>query len=276
MPNQRGDFPPSLQNNRTPDRTNEVSLMASVIELPCPNCDTVLKVPETAFGKKVKCKHCGEIIAVNESTLPSRKKSPAKSVTVSKPQAPAKKPQAAAPPPPPPPPPPTPANPGYKKFLDDDSEEDTAKPTPLGVIDEGQDIPRCPFCAKELEPPTAIVCIHCGFNNLTRTRADSKKVWAPDLSDWIHHLGPGILALLLAIGLIVLNVICFLNMRDWMTDTFLQKDEKGADGEIAFYIKPGAFITFILAATILPLLKAAQFGIKRCFINYRPEEKVKV
>ncbi|MCS6866827.1 MAG: hypothetical protein RMJ56_13985 [Gemmataceae bacterium] len=248
--------------------------MATVFELPCPKCEIVLKVPETAFGKKVKCKHCGEIIPVNDKTTAPRKKSPAQPVSVSKPQAAPPKAPAAVPPPPPPAP--ATANPSYKKFLDDDSEEDTAKPTPLGVIDEGQDIPRCPFCAKELEPPTAIVCIHCGFNNLTRTRADSKKVWAPDASDWIHHLAPGILALLLAIGLITLNVICFLNMRDWMTDTFLQKDEKGPDGEIAFYVKPGAFITFILAATILPILKAAQFGIKRCFINYMPEEKVKV
>jgi len=33
--------------------------MPAVIEIPCPSCEQALKVPETIFGKKIKCKHCG-------------------------------------------------------------------------------------------------------------------------------------------------------------------------------------------------------------------------
>jgi hypothetical protein len=142
-------------------------------------------------------------------------------------------------------------------------------------VDGGEDIPRCPFCAHELDPPDAVVCLNCGFNNVTRVRAESKKVWAPDSSDWMSHLAPGILALVGCIALIVLDVICYLNMREWLTGTFLQKDDKGADGEIAFYVKPGAFITFIIAATILPIIGFARFAVKRLAIEYMPTEKVK-
>ena len=208
--------------------------MATVIDLPCPNCERVLKVPESVFGKKIKCKHCGEPFEVERIDLddldddpkPKKKKKPAEDKPAVKPSKPggavkAKKegePKKEEP---------KPAAAPYK-FQDDDDDDEGAKPTPLGTVDEGEEIPRCPFCAKELDPPDAKVCLHCGFNNVTRVKADSKKVWAPDSSDWMNHLGPGILAAVGAILLLVLNIVVYANMRDWMTDTFLQKEEKDA------------------------------------------------
>jgi hypothetical protein len=262
--------------------------MATVIEIPCPNCERMLKVPESVFGKKIKCKHCGEPFQVDdlddlleEEEREAKKKAKKKAkaakedeeekpaVKPSKPggaTAKAKKeepkeepkPEAAAP---------------YK--FQDDEEEEGAKPNPLGMVEDESGIVRCPFCAKELDPPDAKVCLHCGFNNVTRVRAESKKVWAPDANDWVNHLGPGVAALFICIGLIVLDIVCWVNMRDWLTDTFLQKDEKDAQGEIAFYVKPGAFITFIIAATLLPIIGTARFAIKRLCIEYMPTEKVK-
>jgi hypothetical protein len=253
--------------------------MASVIDIPCPNCEKVLKVPEGALGKKVKCKSCEEVFVAEK---PGAAKKPAaapkpSAVSASKPGG-AVKPKKEEPKPEPKKEEPKKEEPaGYKVAMDDDDDEGDggAKPNPLGIIDEGEDIPRCPHCAKELDPPDAVVCIHCGFNNMTRTKADSKTTWAPSTEDYVQHLGPGVLALVGCILLIVLNVICLLNMRDWMTGTFLQKEEKGADGEIAFLVKPGAFITFVLAATIMPILGMGRFAIKRLFIDNKPEEKVK-
>ena len=72
----------------------------------------------------------------------------------------------------------------------------------------------CPHCAKELDPPDAKLCIHCGFNSLTRTKAETKKVWAPTAEDWIMHLLPGIVAAIICITLIVLSIICYLRMRN--------------------------------------------------------------
>jgi ribosomal protein L37E/DNA-directed RNA polymerase subunit RPC12/RpoP len=240
--------------------------MPSVVEIPCPECEKTLKVPDTVFGKKIKCKYCTHAFVVKD---PNEAKKPG--VKPSKPGGAAVKPKKEEPKPEPKKEEEKPADAPYK-FQDDDDEG--AKPNPLGVINE-EDVARCPFCAKELDPPDAKVCIHCGFNNMTRTRAESKKVWAPDTNDWINHLGPGVLALVIFIGLIVLDILCWVNMRGWMTDTFLQKDEKDAQGEIAFYVKPGAFITFVIAATILPIIGTARFAIRRLFIEYQPTEKVK-
>src|SRR5690242_88657 len=123
--------------------------MSSVVDVSCPNCDKTLKVSPAFFGKRVKCKSCEHAFVVQDP--------------------------AAAPRPPPAPP---------KRPFDDDDEG----PDKIEVISEGDDIPRCPHCAKELDPPDAIVCIHCGFNNRTREKAETKKVWAPTFEDWAMHL----------------------------------------------------------------------------------------
>lgn len=239
--------------------------MASVTEIKCPSCEKTLKVPESVLGKKVKCKACEEVfVAEPADDEPRPKKAAGKAAK------PAAKPKKEEPKPEE-----KPAAPSTYQF-DEDEGEGGATPAPLGMVDGGEDVARCPHCAKELDPPDAVVCIHCGFNNVTRTKAESKKTWAPGAEDWFHHLAPGVLALVGCIALIVLNVTCLLHMRDWMTDTFLQKEEKNAAGEIDFYVKPGAFITFVLAATIMPIIGMGRFAIKRLFINYMPEERVKI
>lgn len=238
--------------------------MADTTPIPCPECEKVLNVPEKVLGKKIKCKDCGAAFVAE---------APKTAVKPSKPGGTAK-PKKEEPKPEPKPEPPKPA----ARYNDDDEGDGGATPKALGVVDEGEDIPRCPHCAKELEPPTAVVCIHCGFNNVTRTKADSKRVWAPDASDWMNHLAPGFAMLGIFIALLVLNIICFMNMEDWMTDgfmDFLKSEEKGTDGKIKFAVKPGAFITFVLAATIMPMIKTARFAFKRLAIEYQPTEQVK-
>lgn len=255
--------------------------MASVVETPCPSCEKVLKVPESVFGKKIKCKHCSHAFVVPDPNAEGDDEAPKKAVKPSKPggavkakkekeepkkEAPKKEePKKEEP---------KPAG-GYGLAKDDDDDDDSAKPNPMALVDEGEDVPRCPHCAKELDPPDAVVCIHCGFNNVTRVKVETKKVWEPTSEDWMNHLLPGVLALIACIVILVTDIICWVNMRDWMTDTFLQKDELDATGQTAFYVKPGAFITFIIAADILPFLAMGRFAIKRLFIENKPTEKVK-
>jgi hypothetical protein len=244
--------------------------MASVTEITCPDCDKTLKVPDSVFGKKIKCKYCGHAFVVEDPDEDEKPAKPAKgAVKPSKPGGAVVKTKKEDPKPEE-----KPAAPAPYKFEDDDDDAMGAKPNPLGMVSES-DVPRCPFCAAELDPPDAIVCLSCGFNNVTRVRAETKKVWAPDASDWMNHLGPGIGALIIFIALIVLDLICLLNMRDWLTGTFLQKEEKGADGDIAFYVKPGAFIALIWAATVLPLVGTGRFAYKRLAVDNKPSEKLK-
>lgn len=238
------------------------------VEIQCPECDNPLKVPEEILGKKIKCKQCGTAFVAKDSRAKPTK--PGGAAKPSKPGAGAVKKKE------PEPEPKAPAPAPYK-MQEDDDDDDGAKPNPLGLVYEGEDVPRCPFCAKELDPPDAVVCIHCGFNNVTRVRAESKKVWAPDSSDWMNHLGPGVLMLVIFIGLIVLDVIVLINMEDWLRGTFLESDTADVTdpSKKKLYVKPGAFITLIYAATVMPIIYTGRFAFKRLAIDYMPTEKLK-
>jgi hypothetical protein len=247
--------------------------MASVTEIPCPNCDKPLKVPDAVFGKKIKCKFCSHPFVAED---PDEK--PAKGKPAVKPSKPGAKARKEEPKPEPkkedPKPEPQPAS-AYKFQEDDDEEEAGAKPRPLALIDEGPDIPRCPHCAKELDPPDAKVCVHCGFNNQTRTKAESVAVWEPDTNDYINHLLPGVLALVVCILIVVIDVVSYVNMREWMTDSWFQKEEEDMNGVKQLYVKPGAFITFIIAAGIMPLASCGRFAFRRLVRENRPPERLK-
>jgi DNA-directed RNA polymerase subunit RPC12/RpoP len=251
-------------------------------------------VPESAFGKKLKCKYCGEKFEVERVNIddldedepkkkPAGKVSKPTAVGTSKPGGTVKsKKEKEQPKPEAKPEAPAAPGPGAYKFADEDEDEGGATPNPLGVVDAGEDIPRCPHCAKELDPPDAVVCVHCGFNNLTRVKAESKKTWAPSGGDWFNHLTPGVLALLGWIFLIVLDVVVYLSMDDWLAGTFMEDTPgKAATAtepavKARFYARINdACILFTFAATIMPIIKLARFSIIRLLIKNTPEEKVK-
>lgn len=232
--------------------------MSTVVDVSCPNCEKTLKVPPAVFGKRVKCKYCDHAFVVQD---PSAK--PAK------PTKPGAKPAAKAAASPPPPPPPAAPAPVKKPFDDEDE-----GPEKIDVIKES-DAPRCPHCAQELDPPDAKVCLHCGFNNLTRTKAETKRVWAPTFEDWAKHLGPGIVALAIIITLVVVDIVSFLNMREWLEGSMLEMDEKDAAGRKKFYIHPAAFKFLILGISIPILVPSIKFAYRRLVKEFKPEEKAK-
>jgi hypothetical protein len=225
----------------------------------CPECDEPLRIPPSVFGKKIKCKFCQHAFVVKDPN-PAAKTKPAKP---NKPGKAAEKPPVATAPPPPPPPPP-------KQNLWDEGEAEED----VSLIEE-EDVARCPHCAKELDPPDALVCIHCGFNNLTRQKAEMKTVWAPDVMDWFMHLLPGLLALALVIAAIVLDVVCTMNMRDWMTGGMLESDDIDASGRKKMYVAPGAFIFLIIFLSLGVMIPSAKYAFKRLAIDYKPSEQIK-
>jgi hypothetical protein len=229
--------------------------MASPVEMQCPECEKSLKIPPAVFGKKIKCKFCQHIFVVKDPNSAAKNK-PGKPIKPAKPE---EKPVVESPPPPP-----------VKKNLWDDDED--AKD--VSLIEE-EDVARCPHCTMELDPPDAIICVHCGFNNRTRVKADTKTVWAPDVMDWFMHLLPGFLALAIMISALVFDIICILRMREWLTDTFLESDDFDASGRKKMYVAPGAFIFLICFISLGIILPCAKYAFKRLAINYRPVEQVK-
>jgi DNA-directed RNA polymerase subunit RPC12/RpoP len=228
-----------------------------------------LKVPAAVLGKKIKCKHCGHAFVAedpNEKAKPSKPGKPAKpAVKAAAPKAAPAKPAAPKPSPASPPPPPAVAP------KNDEWEDENVK---VELIKEDDD-PRCPHCAQLLDPPDARVCLSCGFNSLTRTKAVTKKVWAPDASDWILHLLPGIITLLIAIALITFDIISIFNMRGWLTGSLLESDEADASGKKKMYVSPGFFIFVIIFFCLPVIIPCATFAYKRLCVNYRPVDKVK-
>ncbi|MBA2226165.1 MAG: MJ0042-type zinc finger domain-containing protein [Thermogemmata sp.] len=246
--------------------------MAGGIVTRCPHCQTALRVPENVAGKRIKCSKCQQVFAVpargasaeaSQGQASPRPAAPAASrpSAAARPASPAASTPATAPE----------SAPRPKRPFDDD-DEGVAQ---VGVVEE-KDVPRCPHCAMELVPPDAIVCIHCGFNNRTRVKADTRKVYAPTFSEWAMHLAPGIIAVLVCIGLIVLNYITATNMRSWLEGTFLEMDEVDAAGRKRFYIAPGAFIFLIAFISLGIFVPCLRFALRRLFVEYRPPERLKL
>jgi len=266
--------------------------MAGGIVTQCPHCQTALRVPENMAGKRIKCSKCQQVFAVPaggaNAGASQAQAAPRPAVPVA-PRAPTAAPAAPRPPAAARPAAPAAASapsaapaasspsagsesaPRPKRPFDDD-DEGVAQ---VGVVEE-KDVPRCPHCAMELIPPDAIVCIHCGFNNRTRVKADTRKVYAPTFSEWAMHLAPGIIAVLVCIGLIVLNYITATNMRSWLEGTFLEMDEVDAAGRKRFYIAPGAFIFLIAFISLGIFVPCLRFAIRRLFVEYRPPERLKL
>jgi len=232
--------------------------MPATLDVSCPNCEKTIKVPAELEGKKIKCKGCQNVFAIAAPKKPK----------------PAAKPAAKSPPPPKAAEPEKPKSP----FLDEDDDENLpagVAPKPMAVIRE-EEAPRCPHCAKDLDPPDAVICKNCGYDNVKRLKYETKKVIASDASDWASHLAPGILAVIIIIALIVVDIVCWVNMSGWMAEGALQKEEKNAvTGDVEFYVKPGAFIAFIIAASLVVIIPAARFAIRRLIYNVKPVEKVK-
>jgi hypothetical protein len=93
---------------------------------------------------------------------------------------------------------------------------------------------RCPHCAKPMESDTAIICLFCGYNTVTRELGKTEKVIGLKFSDVFWYQFPGMLAafgcFLLLLGMLFFNLVMpsigpeFLNhesMRLWICSIFL-------------------------------------------------------
>lgn len=239
----------------------------AVLDISCPNCDKAMKVPDTAVGKKIRCKGCEHVFTVpaaGPKPLPAEFKKAAPAKKAKPKPAPAAPPPADAP----------------IKFLDEEPakpkpDDDDDEANPYGVIKEGE-VARCPHCAVELDPPDTKICLNCGYDMVQRRRHESRKVIAHTQGDYIMHWLPAIIWLLIMITMIIVTVICFLRMKGWMTGSFLDKEEKNeVTGDPEFYIGPGCFIMLVTLITLVLCITGGRFSYKRLVLNWRPPEVVK-
>jgi predicted Zn finger-like uncharacterized protein len=232
--------------------------MDNLIDVTCTNCSTKLRVKDSLAGKRVKCKKCEAIltIPVAAKPLPAEFAKPAKTA---KPVAKAK---PAAPPPA--------ADAPLALAKNDDGEDDA---NPYGVIREG-DAPRCPHCAKELDPPEATLCLNCGYDLQDRKRKESRAVIEHTFGDYFkHHIG-AICLTLLAIGLIAISIVCWIYMEDWVGPWVANDEKDPTTQKSGYYVKPWCFSLWICMMIIWIDYKIFKFCFKRFFVDYTPGEKL--
>ncbi len=235
--------------------------MAAILDVICPNCATPLKVPAALAGKKVKCKQCQQVLTVPAEVKPLGPEYAQRG----KPTPPAKPAEEK----------PAAYQSAAEKRFAQEAEDEADDKTDYGVIKES-DAPRCPHCAKELDPPDAKICLHCGYNTLTRQRKESRKVYDPTFGDWFRHLGPAVVCTLIAAALLTGSTICWINMSDWLAGTFIELDEKDQiSGKNKTIIKPWCFSLWIMMMVLWISFKLGKFAFTRFAFHFKPPERVK-
>ena len=221
--------------------------MSATLEITCPKCRKEFKVPAALTGKTIKCKAC---------TTPFKVSPPAPAAPPADADAPI-------------------------KFKDDP--EPAKRPSvsadedldPYGVQQDDSHIARCPFCAQALDPPDTKICQECGYDMQQRKRHATVVTAEATGEEVFQHLLPGILCVVLIVALLVVNVICFLNMRDWMTNGMLDAGEKDeATGNAKFILPPLCFNLWIGLMSLAVSFFAGKFAVKRLILNPKPEEKI--
>jgi hypothetical protein len=180
--------------------------MATTIVISCPNCKKQIKAPAELEGKKIRCKNCGQIFAVQAAADKHKPDArPAKG-----PAAPAKKeedesftPYAIAetdedaPLAPPPPSKSSPAKGTPPAGSRARQQGDDFNPYQVTDIDLA---PRCPQCAAELESETSVICLNCGYNLQTREYRTTVRTIEHTTGERVRWLLPGIACVVAALA----------------------------------------------------------------------------
>jgi hypothetical protein len=169
--------------------------MAEKVNIICPECAKVFPAPAEIVGRKIRCKNCGKAFVAK----------PAQDVGLGK------KPEAKKP-----------ADDGIIPFKDDDDEDD-GKPYEVTSLDLA---PRCPECANELESEDDKVCLHCGFNLITRVRARTRQVKDVTASALFMWLLPGILSAVTFFTALGLTIWIFVSWLLWDPAASAEKVER--------------------------------------------------
>ena len=154
-----------------------------------------------------------------------------------------------------------------RKQTQDEEDDDGKNPYALAETDEG--VARCPHCTKELESKEAKICLHCGYNMITRTKADRKAVYEPTGEDKFKWLLPGIICCVVMVMVLTVSILCFVKTRGWMIDSFWFDDD---DNKGHFLVRPGCFMLVNGLITAFICFHLGKFAYRRLVLDNRPPE----
>ena len=233
--------------------------MAETINTDCPTCGKSFNVPVQYAGKTIRCKECDNTFKVPAAKPPRAAKvaKPAKPVDEEADLIPFKEEES-------------PPKPKASRYDDDEDEEND---NPYGLITAGEDIPRCPFCAAELDPPDTKVCLSCGYDMLQRRRRETLAVYEITPMNYFVHWLPAIACIFVIIVVVAVDVLAFMNMRDWLTGSLMDMEEKDElTDKQKFYLPPYCFNLWVGIFSAFIIFMCARFAIRRLILNWKPAE----
>jgi DNA-directed RNA polymerase subunit RPC12/RpoP len=211
--------------------------MATTIAISCPKCEKQIKAPAELAGKKIRCKECLYVFVVKGPPAPKGGGKAGKGAAADK----VAKGGAA------------------KSHQDDDG-------TPYQVTDHSF-LPRCAYCAKEMESEEQVVCLNCGYNHRTRERKQPKKTYETTGGEQFLWLLPGILCALGVLTLIGIIVVF------WLLFPRIEKDNDAEWWSIFFGLWARLWGTVICLFIAFFLGK---FAVKRLILNSTAPETEKL
>jgi len=163
------------------------------------------------------------------------------------------------------------------------SAEDADAQNPYGVTYES-DAPRCPYCAHDVDPPDARICLNCGYDLVERARRASVEVYPRTAADFIlWHLPT--LGALLGIAALVGGFLYYhyllpdkLLSEQWATA--IKRDRwsyfDADDAEAAGWLFHWAIEVWLIVIGLFLSYRLGRFAFSRLFFHFLPPEKYKL
>jgi hypothetical protein len=219
--------------------------MAEAAPITCPDCKKKFKTKADVRGKRIRCPFCtASFIAPMLEDEPDEDEIP--TFAPAKDNAPADAPAAPA------------------------AEPPTVTPAGAADMEEGDDpyavtkldlAPRCPNCAYEMPSATAVVCLNCGYNTLTREWGKTEKTIGVSMGRHLVHLLPGLVCLFLLLLCMGNQLIYSVYWPFWVAGTWLEWSD---------HESLRMWSTMIVGLTSIFAL--GRFCYRRFFVKPMPEE----
>lgn len=207
------------------------------IKITCPECKKVIAVPPDLLGKKVRCKGCSKVF---EAQKPAPAKETAKPAEVEK----------------------------KNQNIGDDPDDDGKAYGMHDLILAA----RCPNCAKELSSEDAVLCIFCGYNNLTRQIATTRKTYDITGSDVFIWNLPGIIGVIICLILLTFNIVYMIKIDEWCS----QEEGKSNSAPWYGFLAHGSIKLWLYIISSFILFRVGKFSFIRLVYENRPKEEEKI
>jgi hypothetical protein len=120
---------------------------------------------------------------------------------------------------------------------------------------------RCPECANEMESEDAVICLHCGYNTITRERLALRKVHDTTALDRFIWLLPGAACAASVLLLIVFDLLYCLLMRPAKDGSWIY----------TFFSWSGTKM-WVCIGTVFIMFLAGRFAVIRLLFHPNPPE----